>query len=332
MFVLPDAGKTDLKHLEKCEELNFSIPPFSTYCYEQLTTSNGYTFYSKCLRPSYGARVFQTHSDDFETFRVDKNLVIPISISYKSFTCEAEKTHEEANVEVDDIANSENVSIDEASAEAEKLVVSDEFVIVEKNHNRAEKTENLMKEPEIKHQQEVTNDRYQLKSETPLLEVLTIQEKIEKARTSEANSLESTKSDFEETGSGSDELSTDSRDTSDEARNQDACLMHSELNYFSVHDKNKPNLKNYNKGIQLLNEYVNIDNFYNVIWIADLFGLNLLKELVFKNFIIKENFKTLTESSQWQELEKNQPLHKEVLEMIFSHDLNMIFNESYNII
>lgn len=71
----------------------------------------------------------------------------------------------------------------------------------------------------------------------------------------------------------------------------------------------------------ILNDFITMDNFYSVIYATEFFGLRKARELVVKNFIVKQSYKQLKESMEWERLKKNQDMYLEIVDLILTNTL-----------
>lgn len=92
----------------------------------------------------------------------------------------------------------------------------------------------------------------------------------------------------------------------------------SSINWISL--KEAPN-ESKEKWGKLFAKLATIDNFYDVFFSAHVWDFNLQKRLVVKNFIMKQNHKTLVESRAWMNLKKHVELYMEIVDMMLEQIL-----------
>lgn len=73
-----------------------------------------------------------------------------------------------------------------------------------------------------------------------------------------------------------------------------------------------------------LDEYVNIDNFYNTIRHSYYNNLVQIIDLVIKNFIVKQDFAKLSATKQWQLMKTNDVVYEHVVEKVLAKLLKKV--------
>jgi hypothetical protein len=88
------------------------------------------------------------------------------------------------------------------------------------------------------------------------------------------------------------------------------------INWLSLASASKTSKDNWGR---LLAQHAKISNFYEIFLVGHFLDFELQKQIVVDNFMAKQNYKELTESTEWNKLKENRELHEEVLEKLLKH-------------